>query len=57
VFLALSYAIVGELTQCAVEYIEVYIAVDAWHGAVVGMLPEAPRAFVAEALDIVVGYP
>lgn len=41
----------------AVEDVEVYVAFDSVDGAAVGVLPHHPLAFIAQALDVVVGNP
>ena len=50
----------GHLAQVvvrAVVDVQVYVALDARQPAVVGVLPEFPRAFVRHAVYVVVGYP
>ena len=50
----------GHLTEVVVGTIvdiEVYITLDTWQAACVGVLPELPRAFVLQGVHIIVGYP
>ena len=48
---------VYEVLVVAIEDVDVHIAFDAIYFASVGMLPEDPRSFVFERVDVVVRYP
>ena len=48
---------VYEVLVVAIEDVNVHIAFDAIYFASVGMLPEDPRSFVFERVDVVMRYP